>query len=106
MHGMRSIDDKMSTRGVSVMRGNIAVATVLLLSSTAYSQQSKGGTYVCIAEWAGGGKYDGTKWDSAKFNPDGKFILRLRVVRTYVGVPTFDYYNVTISEIGSKTPFP
>jgi hypothetical protein len=52
-----------------IMRWYTALVPLLLLSPTAYSQQSKNAAYDCVMEWVGGGKYNSaTKlWEGSGF---------------------------------------
>jgi hypothetical protein len=89
------------------MRGYIAVATLLFLSSTAYSQ-SKGGSYNCVAEWSAGGWYNSAskKWEGSVLNLPAlnlQFILKM----TFVEMRTdqnFARFNISITKSGSNIP--
>ena len=98
------------------MRRYIAVVPLLLLSSTAYSQQSKSASYSCAAEWMGGGWYNSStkRWEGNGFKPTSlgdysKFVLTMqfvetRPVLTFKKTENLDDYRVSITPSGS--PFP
>ncbi len=98
------------------MRWYTAIVPLLLLSSTTHPQQSKNGTYDCVIEWSGGGKYNSaTKlWEGSGFNPNSmepKFTLRVTYLGRDATKPTTttpfqfdDYYNITITPSGWPTP--
>jgi hypothetical protein len=98
------------------MRWYTALVPLLLLSPTAYSQQSKNAAYDCVMEWAGGGKYNSaTKlWEGSGFTTNSmepKFTLRVSYLGRDATKPTTttpfqfdDYYNVTITPSGWGTP--
>ena len=98
------------------MRRYIAVVPLLLLSSTAYSQQSKNASYSCVVEWVGGGWYNSStkRWEGNAFKPSSlgeysKFVIRMqfvetRPVLTFKKTEYLDDYNVFITPSGSQFP--
>jgi hypothetical protein len=90
------------------MRVYIAFVPLLLLSSTAYSQQPET-TYNCVTEFAGAGWYNSTakRWEGGALNPrsTGDFNLRMTFIGRHntgdINIPPFDfeYYNVFIEQL-------
>ena len=91
------------------MKRFLPAVSLLLLSSTAYPQQSKNGAYDCVMEWSGGGKYNSTTklWEGSCFDPksmEPKFTLRVTYRGSDATKPTTttpfqfdDYYYITLS---------
>jgi|SRR6185369_3459648 hypothetical protein len=79
--------------------------------STASAQLGKDASYFCTTEVAGGLTYDVgmKKWKGTAFNADGKFVLRLKHLRTRAQKSDFGEtvyeYKVTITEAGSNLPY-
>ena len=96
-------------------RSHIMLASLLLFSSAAHSQQSKNASYACVVEWMGGGWYNSStkRWEGNAFKPVSlgeysKFVLRMqfietRPVLTFKKTENFDDYKVLII---SGSPFP
>jgi hypothetical protein len=97
-------------------RSYLLLVTLLLFSSTAYSQQSKNASYSCIVEWMGGGWYNSStkRWEGNAFKPNSlgeyaKFVLTIqyietRPVLTFKKTEQLDDYRMFITPSGS--PFP
>jgi hypothetical protein len=107
-----NIEDK--NRGVINMRrtGGVIAISLLILTTTAYSQQEKSTSYNCVDEFAGGIAYNYVtkRWAGTSFRVDGRARFILKV--TYIGRhkdkvlndTDVDDYNVTISRSGRDTP--
>jgi len=97
-------------------RSPLMLVPLALLSSSAYSQQSKNASYSCVVEWMGGGWYNSStqRWEGNSFKPASlgqysQFLLRLqfietRPVLTFKTTEQLDDYKVVIAPSGS--PFP
>jgi hypothetical protein len=104
-----------------MIRYALTLAPLLLLSSTAFSQQqSKTASYYCDAEWAAGAWFSSAtkRWEGSGFNPDSfnfKFILKVKFLTTRNGIQLLGRpeqygleqhdYNVTITPSGSRWSF-
>lgn len=98
------------------MKIYLVIIPLLLLSSTAYPQQSKDASYSCTVEWMGGGWYNSStkRWEGNGFKPSSlgeysKFVIRMqyvetRPVMTFKKTENLDDYKVSITPSGS--PFP
>jgi hypothetical protein len=97
-------------------RSHLLLVPLLLLSSPAYSQQSKNASYSCAVEWMGGGWYNSStkRWQGNAFKPSSlggysTFVLTMkysgtRPVMTFKKTENLDDYNVFITP--SDSPFP
>ena len=71
------------------MRG-LTIAALLVMAfaapSIAVAESNQNSAYYCVGEVAAGLKYDETQkqWKGTAFTPDQKFVLRLRLVRTFL----------------------
>lgn len=68
------------------MRGFFCVIVLIVAGSAYADAQSKDATYYCVAEAAGGLKYNETmkKWEGGSFSPEAKFVLRMNFLRARV----------------------
>ena len=92
------------------------IATALIIMafaapSIAVAESNQNSAYYCVGEVAAGLKYDETQkqWKGTAFTPDQKFVLRLRLVRTFLKKKenqfdedeTIRVYNVILTNRGS-----
>lgn len=84
-----------------------------LMSQGALAFARREGTFFCTVESIGGLAYDAAlkRWRGAVFRPRGKFVLRLKFIKTRnEGEGTYAYtvdeYETTITNEGSNNPFP
>jgi len=94
---------------MKILSTAILIACVPL--TTASAQLGKDASYFCIAEIAGGLSYDQglKKWKGAEFSTNGRFVLRLKHLRTRVeqGIlpdGIVHDYNVGITDAGRNVP--
>src|SRR5258708_6541574 len=97
-------------------RSHLLLVPLVLLSSPAYPQQSKNGSYSCVVEWVGGGWYNSStkRWEGNAFKPTSlgeysQFVIRMqfvvtRPVLTFKKPEYLDDYNVFITPSGSQFP--
>jgi hypothetical protein len=96
------------------VRALISVLMLILTSSSSAFSQSKDASYYCVADAAGGLKYNETikKWEGGSFSPGAKFVLRMNFLHPRVqkeehaGVVTEEQvsdYTVTVTTSGSNT---
>jgi hypothetical protein len=78
------------------------------------SAQSNSASYFCVVEFAGGLAYNETlrRWDAARFRPEGKFVLRMQLLKSRT-IKTFSEkeevvhdYMVTITKSGANSAIP
>ena len=89
----------------------LALAAINGMASAASTERS--GSYFCNVEFGGGLRYDKAhhKWESAEFEPDLKFVLRLKFrttnSRTF-GTRKYSYaqYEASITPAGMNKPVP
>lgn len=87
-------------------------AVVMLTAGPAMAQEMTdySGSYICIDEFGGGLRYDETakRWQSAKFNPTGRFVLSLTMTNSRPAWEGSDLmegvYDATVSEFGRTEP--
>jgi hypothetical protein len=77
------------------MRVYVAIITLLLLLSTAHSQQYKNSSYYCVVDSTG------DRWYSAK---DQNFVLTMTVIGPHNSAPQFADYYVSITPSRSNVP--
>jgi hypothetical protein len=83
-------------------------------SSVSNAMAPQDASYYCIVEFAGGLAFNPTlkKWESAKFRPERKFVLKLKYLTTrtqkdYAGRDeTVSDFNVTLTASGSNSSEP
>jgi hypothetical protein len=96
------------------VRSFISVLVLILTGSASAVAQSRDAAYYCVAEAAGGLKYNETtkKWEGASFSPEAKFVLRMNFLRgrvqkeeysSLVAEEQVSDYTVTITTAGSNT---
>jgi hypothetical protein len=96
------------------MRAFIGVLVLILTSSGSAVAQSKNAAYYCVADAAGGLKYNETmkKWEGASFSPEAKFVLRMNFLRARVQKEEYSSlvaeepvsdYTVTVTTSGTNT---
>ncbi len=91
----------------------LAISVACLLGASAQLRAEGSGTssYFCVVEASGGVAYNANmkKWVGMTFNPDGKFVLRLRQLsrRSEKNALGNDEavtdYNISLTEFGSST---
>jgi hypothetical protein len=91
----------------------LAISVACLLGASAQLRAEGSGTssYFCVVEASGGVAYNANmkKWVGMTFNPDGKFVLRLRQLsrRSEKNALGNDEavtdYNISLTEFGSGT---
>jgi hypothetical protein len=88
----------------------ISAITPLVLSASS-AMAPKDASYYCTVEFAGGLTFNQTlkKWESAKFRPERKFVLKLKYLTTrtqndYLGTnETVTDFNITLTAAGSNS---
>jgi len=96
------------------VRAFIGVLVLILTSSGSALAQSKDAAYYCVADAAGGLKYNESmkKWEGASFRPEAKFALRMNFLRARVQKEEYSSlvaeeqvsdYTVTVTTSGSNT---
>jgi hypothetical protein len=93
----------------------IAMSVIVASGPSASNAMApKDASYFCTVEFVGGIAFNQTlkRWDSAKFRPERKFVLKLKYLTTRTQKDLFGKdetvtdFNVTLTEAGSNSPLP
>jgi len=82
-----------------------------LAAAEAQIELGRDASYFCVEEFSGGLRYNENlkKWGAASFRADGKFVLKLKFIRSRESHDFFGEraeYEVSITEAGTSGPTP